>query len=482
MLSTPRYRQIWKTAILPVVDFVSIFIGMWVVYFARYYWFEDRFNELNALDRIPIAEYFFISLGVSLSIVVIYTFIGLYQISASKKPWQLVINLAIGIALVLLGVITFFFFNEYNRETLPEGVPISRFILATAGFVTLYFVLLSRALIWAFEQIAYYFGLGKIDILIIGDKKSFLKNKISQNSYIGKILQYPQLSKDNFEEIKQKIVSKEVSEIYIFGSKGKIDSNLAAYAERYKVGFIFSPEGFSDFQSFGLKPIIIDKKVFLELTHSNLDGWQVVLKRVFDIIFSILFLTIFSWLYLLIAIVIKIDSKGPAFYQSERVGPDGKVFKVLKFRRLKIEYCTSEEDFEKLKIEEELIKKRNLKKDSVLYKIKDDPRATKVGRFLEKTSLDELPQFWNVLKGDLSLVGPRPHQPREVAKYQNHHYKVLNIQPGLTGLAQVNGRSDLSFEEEVVLDTFYLENWSFWMDILIILKTPFVIIFDRHQG
>jgi lipopolysaccharide/colanic/teichoic acid biosynthesis glycosyltransferase len=114
-----------------------------------------------------------------------------------------------------------------------------------------------------------------------------------------------------------------------------------------------------------------------------------------------------------------------------------------------------------------------------LWKLKDDPRVTKVGRFLRRTRIDELPQFWNVLKGEISLVGPRPHQQNEIDKYESHHKKVLAIKAGATGLAQVSGSSDISFEDEVALDSFYINNWSLWLDIKIILQTTLKIFFDK---
>jgi lipopolysaccharide/colanic/teichoic acid biosynthesis glycosyltransferase len=181
-------------------------------------------------------------------------------------------------------------------------------------------------------------------------------------------------------------------------------------------------------------------------------------------------------LYILIALAIYIEDKGNPFYSSKRIGPNGKPFDVFKFRRLKMKYCTTDNNLEALKLEQELIATKDMRNDGVLYKIKDDPRSTKVGTFLEKTSLDELPQFFNVLFGSLSVVGPRPHQPREVDKYQPHHFKVLNIKPGITGLAQINGRSDLTFDQEVVFDSEYVNNWSFWLDLAIILKTPLILI------
>ena len=121
----------------------------------------------------------------------------------------------------------------------------------------------------------------------------------------------------------------------------------------------------------------------------------------------------------------------------------------------------------------------NERRDSPLFKMKNDPRITKFGRFLRKTRLDELPQFINVLIGDMSLVGPRPHQRDEIEKYQKHHKKVLAIKSGITGIAQTSGSSDLPFEHEVYLDTFYIENWSLWLDVKIILKTTVKMFFDR---
>jgi lipopolysaccharide/colanic/teichoic acid biosynthesis glycosyltransferase len=278
------------------------------------------------------------------------------------------------------------------------------------------------------------------------------------------------------------IKKQEISEIYLYSNTSNYESQLAVLAERFKILFAFRPIGFGQYSPFSLKPISVSDFVLLEVSHTNLDGWMVVLKRFFDIVFSLTFMIVFSWLYLLIYIAIKIDSDGPAFYLNERVGPSGNVFKLWKFRRFKKEFCTTNDNKAALEFEKELIKKSNLKDEGPLYKIGNDPRKTRVGAFLEKTSLDELPQFINVLIGDMSIVGPRPHQPREVEKYEDEHFKVLNIKPGITGLEQINGMSDLSFEKEVFYDKYYLEHWNFWVDIWIIIKTPFAIIFNRQKS
>jgi len=187
-----------------------------------------------------------------------------------------------------------------------------------------------------------------------------------------------------------------------------------------------------------------------------------------DILASILGLILLSPLYVAVGITVKLDSSGPVFVRLKRISKN-KEFGLIKFRSM-------------LKNAEELkasLAVFNERKDGPLFKIKDDPRVTRVGRLIRKLRIDELPQFWNVLTGDISLVGPRPHQPDEISLYQKHHKKVLAIKAGATGLAQVSGSSDLPFEQEVALDTFYVENWSLWMDIKIILKTVLKIFTDR---
>jgi lipopolysaccharide/colanic/teichoic acid biosynthesis glycosyltransferase len=182
--------------------------------------------------------------------------------------------------------------------------------------------------------------------------------------------------------------------------------------------------------------------------------------------------------FLLFFLLVKFSSPGPIIYRNERLGEDGKIFDAWKFRTMRSDYSIGKQfarSEEALRFEEQLIRERGIKQGPV-YKIANDPRVTPIGRWLRRASFDELPQLINVLRGQMSLVGPRPHQPREVEKYAAAARQVLNIKPGITGLAQISGRSDLSHEEEVRLDTYYIENWSPWLDLYILLKTPFVVI------
>jgi lipopolysaccharide/colanic/teichoic acid biosynthesis glycosyltransferase len=220
-----------------------------------------------------------------------------------------------------------------------------------------------------------------------------------------------------------------------------------------------------------------DLPVF-EMQNTKLRGWGRVLKRLFDIVVSLVGIIVLSPMMLLVAILIKIDDpKGNILWLYlddgvtvvKRVGYMRRLFYCFKFRTMK-----SKSHMMRYK---ELADK-DIRGDE-LVKIGDDPRVTRVGKYLRRFDLDELPQLFNVLIGNMSLVGPRPHLPEEVARYKDHHQFVFNIKPGVTGLSQINGRSDLSFENEVKLDSYYIENWSLILDVKILLKTV-LVIFERH--
>jgi exopolysaccharide biosynthesis polyprenyl glycosylphosphotransferase len=475
-------RRIWMVAVLPVVDFISVLTGSALVYLVRYRWFSEY--QLFS-DSLKVARNNYILLSILFSIIVIISFsiLGLYQIRARLSLLQTLTKIILGIFCVLLLLIAALFFDEYNRALLPSGINISRFILATGGFFILYCVLFARFLLWCGLQLAYSLNLFKVNVLVIAKKKTQIDKWLNDRNDIAEVFLVRDLNEKSSLEIEELISERKVSEIYLHSNQNPIESKIALLSERFKIPFMFRPVGFGQYSTFDLKPLVIGNYTMIELNHSTLDGWWVVLKRIFDIVFSSIFIVTFSWLYLLIVILIKLDSRGTVFYLNERISPDGTVFKLFKFRRFKQEFCTDSKNTKALKIEKDLIEKQNIKQsDSPLYKIKDDPRMTRVGKFLEKTSLDEIPQFFNVLLGNMSVVGPRPHQPREVEKYKFHHYKVLNIKPGITGLAQINGRSDLSFEKEVFFDTYYVEHWHFLLDIYIIIATPITLLLNRHKS
>lgn len=206
----------------------------------------------------------------------------------------------------------------------------------------------------------------------------------------------------------------------------------------------------------------------LSLVHVDLprfSGWRLWLKRGFDIVFSAVALVLLSPVFLVVAVLIKMDDGGPVFFCQERVGRRGATISVHKFRTM----CVDAE----AKVDA-LIEANGGK--ALLFKMEHDPRTTRIGKILRKYSIDELPQFWSVLRGGMSVVGPRPGLLREVSEYSSAYYRRLLIKPGITGLWQVSGRSDLSLQESIRLDLRYVENWSLVGDLMIILKTVRVVL------
>jgi exopolysaccharide biosynthesis polyprenyl glycosylphosphotransferase len=194
-----------------------------------------------------------------------------------------------------------------------------------------------------------------------------------------------------------------------------------------------------------------------------------VSKRALDVIASFLGLVILSPILLIVAILIKLESKGPAIFSQSRIGLNGKEFKMYKFRSM---VQNAEELKEKLAKQNEM--------SGPMFKIKNDPRVTKVGKFIRKTSIDELPQLLNILKGDMTLVGPRPSLPREVEKFESWMLKRLEVKPGLTCYWQVSGRNNIDFYDWMKLDLKYVNDMSFWLDIKLIFKTVAVLFGDKN--
>jgi exopolysaccharide biosynthesis polyprenyl glycosylphosphotransferase len=248
--------------------------------------------------------------------------------------------------------------------------------------------------------------------------------------------------------------------------KSEETEGFIEYCRSQHIGYAFLPPVFADsphqlsVEHLGLLPIV-------SFHPTPLDGWGRVLKRAFDAVIALALLLALLPALLLIALTVLLNTGWPIFYRSTRVGEQGRrLIPVWKFRSM-----VRDADAQK-----EKLLSLNERRDGPLFKMKADPRITRIGRVLRRWSLDELPQLWNVVLGHMSLVGPRPHLPDEVGKYTSFQRRVFAVRPGLTGLAQVSGRSDLTFEEEVRLDLQYIEEWSLLLDIWILWRTASVIL------
>lgn len=227
--------------------------------------------------------------------------------------------------------------------------------------------------------------------------------------------------------------------------------------------------GESTLSSLSMKPLDLEGRPALRVQYSLLNPWAMRIKRVIDLVLCVLGSVVISPLLLIFAALIKIDSPGPVIYTQDRMGKDGKIIKLYKFRTMVVD--------------SDVILKEILKNDPVLreeyrkhHKLRNDPRITRVGRFLRKVSLDELPQMINVLRGEMSLVGPRAYLPEEKELMGDSVKLILRVSPGLTGWWQVMGRHDVTFKERLRLDKFYISNFSLWMDVYIMIKTVWIVI------
>lgn len=407
----------------------------------------------------------------------VLAFEGFYRMRATRSSWQELAGVAraITIGLIILMIAVFL-----QREWFS-----SRFVILVGWFLAVIYVLAGRLIV---QRVQRWFlvrrGVGVHRLLLIGTNQRMyaLKRLLTRDKSLGyKVVD--QVDTASVTRIKEIRARKGIDEIVV-GDPTLTDDEqekLFDYCQINNISYKYFP---TTLQTPRFSMRIWNGEPMIEFLHTPLDGWGKVLKRSFDIVAGLGLTILFSPVMLVIACLIKLeDPDGPIIYTNERVGENGERIPVFKFRYMQWKWCInkSNPNFEAaLAYEKQLIAERSVR-EGPLYKIKDDPRKTRVGSFIERFSLDELPQFFNVLRGEMSLVGPRPHQKREVEKYSEYHRRLLTIKPGITGMAQVAGRSDLDFEDEYRLDVFYIENWSLWLDIMLCFKTAAALIRRRKN-
>ncbi|OQA53296.1 MAG: UDP-glucose:undecaprenyl-phosphate glucose-1-phosphate transferase [candidate division WS2 bacterium ADurb.Bin280] len=468
-----KAEQILTIITLPI-DLLMVLASFVIAYYAR-----ANSIPLPVVYIWPFQQYFTLALMLLPVYAIAFAFAGLYgsQRNRMKEIGQIIAGASLGAMAVVLWVFI-------NRSDF-----FSRIIVFYIWILSIVGVGLGRTIINFIKSNLYIFGVKKKKLALVGPSSQTIKHIIAQvrnrknlgydlvglitdddasdEKKLGKIADLPEI-----------ISNKKLDEVIVVDTALSNQKLFEIMQTCQEAGVVFKAVPAHaqvgartlQFDAFAGIPII-------EFMGTPLDSWGFALKRLIDIIGSSIALIILSPLIAIIAILIKIDSKGPVIYKNIRTGNKGE-FKTLKFRTMFIDLCTGSEygGSRAEEIEDKLIEEKNIKTGSAVYKIAEDPRVTKVGAFLRKTSLDELPQFVNVLIGNMSLVGPRPHQPKEVKNYSKEQRKLLLIKPGITGLAQISGRSDLTFDEEARLDIFYLENWSIWFDFYIMLKTFSTII------
>lgn len=459
------------TLLLVPMDLLALMAAASAAFALRYH---PIFTALKpVLFNLNVSKFLSVVFPMALLWMIVFAFAGLYQTHRVRIAKELSrIFLASSSAMAVIFAITFF------SRTLFD----SRFIALAAWGLAIVFVSVSRLAVRGFQRSLLRYDIGTHRIVLIGETKTaeVLKEEFARKPHLGFVVvkQCKTFNKTVEKQLREMKRADQIDEIVLANTEIDRDTTLdiIQFADSEHLGFLYSADLFATAVGRSVTHTYAGIPV-IEVRKTPLDGWGAIYKRLFDIIGSLLLIILTSPIMLITAIAIKLDSKGPVFFskiddtqKSMRVGQSGKLFHYFKFRSM-----VPGKHF--MRYNE--LAEQDTRKGSPLVKIKDDPRVTQVGRFIRKTSIDELPEFFLVLMGKMSLVGPRPHLPEEVDKYKPEHRKVLTIKPGITGMAQISGRADLDFEDEVRLDIFYIENWSPWMDLLILLKTPIVVLFRK---
>lgn len=457
-------------AILVPVDFLMIVLAAISAYFLR---FAPVVTEIRpVIFNLPFQEYLAIAIFIAILWLILFAFSGLYRIKDNKNPAQefYKIFLACSAGIMLVMVLIF-----ARRELFS-----SRFIVLAVWIFSVIYVSIGHLAISWLQTFFRRRGYGARKVLLIGADRiaEIIAQEIKQKPEIGYRLvgAIKNYSPDIISQVK-KILTEHPDLYQIIQSKNGLPQEaslkLVEFCDENHLVFKYTPDLFET-QSINIEVGTLAGIPIMELRRTRLEGWGRIIKRLFDVIGSTILIILASPFMFFMALAIKFDSRGPVFFSRyddgerlKRVGEHGQLFNYFKFRSMR-------PGTHNMRYRE--LADLNSRSDGPLVKIKNDPRVTRVGRILRRYSFDELPELFLVFIGKMSLVGPRPHFPEEVEKYQRHHKKTLMIKPGITGLAQISGRSNLSFEDEVRLDAYYIENWSLMLDLQILFKTPLAVI------
>ncbi len=481
--AAPRRRRATGTLLLAIFDMVIILIGFAIAYWMRYEvdWpppFEQVVREVLTQNHVPISAFFPFALLLTALLLAQFTMKGLYHMprSAGLLDYAGVFLSSTTTGIAVLIVVVFLY---------APSAYYSRLIFAFAWGVIVLLLCVWRGLVVGVRRWQWSRGVGCEQVLVVGGTglgRSVMEGIVAQPfhgfalvGYLEDRVRANERPSGHFRHLglignlETILRTREVDQVILalpFWEHHRLP-DLVAICRLAGVDFRVAPDLYElsfdrvDVGDLSGIPLIGLKEV-------SLIGWNLILKRAMDLVFVILSAPVVVPLSLILIGLIRWDSPGHAIFRQQRVGKHGKLFTVYKFR-------TMVQDAEARKAELAILNEA----DGPLFKIRDDPRMTRLGRFLRRYSLDEIPQLWNVLRGEMSWVGPRPPTPEEVAQYEEWHKRRLEVTPGLTGLWQVLGRSDTSFDEMVRLDIYYAENWSPKMDFRIMLQTVPVVLSGR---
>ncbi len=456
------------------VDYLMLVVSFVIAYFLRQGSGKPFYVDVSGHTYL---NYLLIYLPVWL---VIFAFIGLYKLRSDRSGWvdpgKLLIGCAAGVMFLILVD-----FVATSPIFPAKIIPVYGFVLSVL------FVSIGRIFMTVLQRLLARRGIGVYRLIFIGsgatavELKSDLKTLKRRYRIVKNI---SELRHATLKTLSAAIKSNHIDMIVVC-EDGPSEENLAEvmeFCQNNHISFRFAPS-LSGIYASKIISSQIGTTPVLELRPTPIDGWGRIVKRLFDVIITTIIAIVSLPVQLIIYLIIKITDPGPAIYPHECYGRQGKKIKVYKFRTMISKYSLGDK-FGGRTIEDVLKSLPESKADEFrkTAKIKDDPRVSKFGKLLRRTSLDELPQLFNVLRGDLSLVGPRPLPESELKLVGGKEQlaRIVTIRPGITGLWQVSGRNELSYRDRVKLNLYYIENWSLWLDIKIIIKTVWQAIFERN--
>ena len=465
-----RAELAFTLALVPL-DFLMLISAGVAAYFLR---FHPLFTTVRpVIFSLSLERYIIVIAPIAVVWILIFAFVGLYSAHRRRMASE-ILRIMLACSTSMATVFAILFFSRVFFE--------SRFIAIAAWLLSIIFISLARILIRLFQRLLLRIGIGLHRLVLIGDSKTaktlaeiFKKHPEFGFSVVGAFKTFDEAAADKIQHLKK---TAGVDEVILADADASRSTSLAilTFTDTEHLGFRYTADFFSSaigrtiLHTFAGIPVI-------EVQKTPLDGWGAIYKRAFDIAGSIFLIILTLPIQLIVAMALFAEQPGRILFsrlpngnKTLRIGQSGQPFHYFKFRSMV-------KDAHLLRSNPDFMKKSERK--GPLFKLKDDPRVTPVGRFIRKYSLDELPEFYLVLLGRMSLVGPRPHLPEEVAQYKPLQRKVLTIRPGITGMGQVSGRADLDFDDEVQLDIHYIEHWSPWLDLIILLKTPFVVLFRK---
>ncbi len=465
---------------------LALVLGDFLILLAAFsfaYILRVQIDSRPLLNEVYAVDFFITSLTLIPLWIIIFANLGLYQSNIYNRRLVEFGRLAIGSLIGILIVIGYAFIID-------EPVFPARLVAVYAFFGSFIFLTVGREVLRQVRTLLYRYNIGIRRVLLIGTSKTIadIANQLNDTKRSGykvvaiagpqktlpaKFKGYHFVSVDSALDELDKLKITTIVQTDLYDSSDRNQQILLAAQSRH-INYNFIP-GEPEFYSGKNSVDVFLGYPVISVYQTPLVGWGAIAKRIFDVILSLLIVIILSPLLLIIVLLQKILNSGPILFVNTRLGKYSEPFGLYKFRSMTAKYSGNDA----IKIFKKMGREDLVEEYRKHRKVENDPRITPFGRFLRATSIDELPQLINVFKGQLSLVGPRPILPDELPFYRGRGALLHSVKPGITGLWQVSGRSDLSFEQRVELELYYAQNWSFWLDIKILFRTIGTVLFKR---